>query len=220
MNTKNELIEWLRDAYAMEKAMEMTLKKQMERDDILEPLRDQFETHHAETQLHAELVESCLRQVGANISTLKTTLAEAVEMLKNAGASFARDAHVKEVLAAYSAEHFEIGCYTALIAGAQRLGFTDVASVCEDILADEKRMADWLEANLPQAVTSYLQEPASDDASAPPSPPRQRVEDIDTPVEAGSDDDPAEALANRDWEEVPGYEQRQPDRGGVLVAER
>lgn len=216
MNTKDELIEWLRDAYAMEKAMEMTLKKQMESDDVLEPLRDQFEAHHAETQLHAGLVESCLRQIGGNVSAVKTTLAETVELLKSIGTSFARDAHVKEVLAAYAAEHFEIGCYTALGAGARQLGFTDIAYTCETILAEEKRMAAWLETNLPQAVISYLQEPASLSADAHPPAPRQHVEDIDTPVEAGSDDDPSEALTH--WDEDTGeHERQQPGQRHVPV---
>lgn len=194
MNTKDELIEWLRDAYAMEKAMEIALKKQMDSDDTLQPLRDLFEVHYTETQNHASAVEGCLKSLGSNTSTLKTTFAEAIETMKSIGASFTKDAGVKAMLASYAAEHFEIGCYLALAAGARNLGMPDIAATCEKILADEKRMADWLEANVTNAVTSYLKEvdPAAQLPSAPP--PKRHVEDIDTPVEAGADDDPAEAL--------------------------
>lgn len=202
MNTQEELIEWLRDAYAMEKAMEIALKKQMDSDDTLQPLRDLFEVHYVETQRHAAAVEGCLKSLGSNTSALKTTFAEAIETMKSISSSFARDSGVKSMLASYAAEHFEIGCYLALIAGARNLGLPDIAKTCEEILADEQRMADWLEANVPQAVTSYLKESAITDGEKgepsvradPAPPPHRHVADVDTPIEAGADDDPAEAL--------------------------
>ncbi|MGV3662313.1 MAG: DUF892 family protein [Prosthecobacter sp.] len=197
MNTQEELIEWLRDAYAMEKAMEIALKKQMDSDDTLQPLRDLFEVHYVETQGHAAAVEGCLKTLGSNTSALKTTFAEAIETMKSISSSFAKDSGVKSMLASYAAEHFEIGCYLALIAGARNLDLPDIARTCEEILADEQRMADWLEANVPQAVTSYLKESATEEgekkAEAAPTPTRH-VAPIDTPIEAGADDDPAEAL--------------------------
>lgn len=199
MNTQEELIEWLRDAYAMEKAMEIALKKQMDSDDTLQPLRDLFEVHYVETQRHAAAVEGCLKSLGSNTSALKTTFAEAIETMKSISTSFAKDSGVKSMLASYSAEHFEIGCYLALIAGARNLDLPDIAKTCEEILADEQRMADWLEANIPQAVTSYLKESASNDGGEAAAPvaaptPTRHVAEIDTPIEAGADDDPAESL--------------------------
>lgn len=221
MNTKDELVEWLCDAYAMEKAQEMSLKKQVDSDDTLQPLREQFEVHYIETQQHAAAVESCLKSLNTSTSALKTTFAQAVETVKDLGASFARDAGVKAMLASYAAEHFEIGCYVALAAGARNLDMPAIADTCEKILVEEKRMAAWLEANLPNAVTSYLREAgpeAGDEASSltfsdetsefaqagvPPSPsirPSRRGEDIDMPIEAGADDDPADAFLNDETE--------------------
>lgn len=230
MNTKDELIDWLRDAYAMEKAMEIALKNQMDSDDTLQPLRDLFETHLEETRLHAASVEACLASLGSQPSTVKTSLAEAIETVKGLGSAFAKDTGVKAMLASYAAEHFEIGCYLALISGARNLGLEDIARRCEQILADEQRMADWLQANISRAVTSYLKEvdPADDNPESPtqaiasseknqdeeafraatqapveqPPPPTREVEDIDTPVEAGADDDPAERLRETREEEA------------------
>ncbi len=198
MNTKDELIDWLCDAYAMEKAQEMSLKNQIESDDTLQPLRDQLEVHYVETQQHAGAVEACLKSLGASTSILKTALAETVETVKNLSSSFARDSGVKAMLASYATEHFEIGCYVALAAGARNLDMPEVAATCEKILVDEKRMADWLEANLPNAVTSYLREagPGDGEEMAPglgsttassatgASRPTVHVEDIDMPIEA------------------------------------
>lgn len=220
MNTKDELIEWLRDAYAMEKAMEIALKKQMDSDETLQPLRDLFEIHHAETQNHAQAVEGCLKSLDSNTSAVKTTFAEAIETMKSVGASFTRDAGVKAMLASYAAEHFEIGCYLALIAGARNLGLPDIAQTCEKILADEKRMADWLEANVTHAVTSYLKEASTESQSraAGAPAPRRHVEDIDTPVEAGADDDPADAFRSEESRAVaaPPAQRRQVNVPVVL----
>lgn len=208
MNTQDELIDWLRDAYAMEKAMEIALKNQMDSDETLQPLRDLFEIHHAETQRHALAVEGCLKSLGSNTSTVKTTVAAAIETLKSLGSSFAKDAGVKAMLASYAAEHFEIGCYLALAAGARNLGMPDIAKTCDEILADEKRMADWLEANITNAVTSYLKDVEPEGAEAPAVPPVRHVADIDTPIEAGADDDPAEALRQERQEEHAQEESR------------
>ncbi len=65
---------------------------------------------------------------------------------------------VKDLLDAYSMEHFEIACYTALAAAAEKAGLDQVANVCRSIIPDEEKMADRLLDNIPSEVTSYLSE--------------------------------------------------------------
>ncbi len=156
MKTKDELIEWLRDAYAMEKAMELSLKKQSDSQGVSMLMREQAALHLAETQRHAEAVEACLKKLGSEVSTLKTAMAKGMEIMKGASTAFAGDHRVKDLLAMCAAEHFEIACYMALRAGAQRAGLFDVVDLCTKILKDEQRMAEWLEGNLPQVVMTYL----------------------------------------------------------------
>lgn len=167
MTTKDELIDWLRDAYAMEKAMLITLGKQIDSEDTLPPLRAELKVHRVQTQRHARLMEECLHKLGGDVSMLKTTFAETIEGMKSMGASFARDAGVKTMLAAHAAEHFEIGCYIALAAGARNLGMTDIAMICEEVLTEERHMAAWLEQNLQHAVTSYLRKNSGDTPRQP-----------------------------------------------------
>jgi len=166
MKTKDELVEWLRDAYAMEKAMEISLKKQMETQGVSVLLREQLAFHLTETQHHAEAVAACLKKLGSEVSTLKTAMAKGLEIMKGASTAFAGDHRVKDLLGMCAAEHFEIACYTALRAGAQRFGHTDIVDTCNEILRDEQRMADWLEGNLPQVVMSYLDEEGGTASSA------------------------------------------------------
>jgi len=55
---------------------------------------------------------------------------QVVETMKGISASFARDAGVKALLASYSAEHVEMGCYLALASGARNLGMAVIATTC------------------------------------------------------------------------------------------
>ena len=68
----------------------------------------------------------------------------------------------KDLLDAYSMEHFEIACYTALTVAAERAGLTEVVHACRQIIPDEERMAQTLRHALPDEVKSYLFETAED----------------------------------------------------------
>ena len=160
MKTKEELIEWLRDAYAMETAMELALKKQIESQKVSQRMREQASIHYVETQGHAEAVEACLKNLGADTSAGKTMLAQGMEAIKGTATMLAKDEPVKDAIAAYASEHFEIACYTALRTAALKLGLPDVVGTCNAILLEEIKMAKWLEENLPAVVTDYLNEKA------------------------------------------------------------
>ncbi|HEX8310417.1 MAG TPA: ferritin-like domain-containing protein [Chthoniobacteraceae bacterium] len=158
MNAKDELIDWLRDAYAMERGLEITLQKQAANAELNSTIREQARLHLEETKRHAEAVHACLEQLGADTSALKTGLAKMLEIGKGLGTTFASDERVKDLLAAYASEHFEIACYKALRAGALEIGHPEIAAVCDSILPDEERMAGWLDANLSNVVSGYLRE--------------------------------------------------------------
>lgn len=144
----------------MERGLEVTLQRQSEASDLTPAMREMASMHLTETRQHAEAVKSCLEQLGSDTSTLKTGLAQMMETVKGMGVMFARDERVKHALASYASEHFEIACYKALRAAALSAGENQIAAVCDAIIPDEVRMADWLDKNLPGVVTSYLAEKA------------------------------------------------------------
>jgi ferritin-like metal-binding protein YciE len=158
MKTRDELIDWMRDAYAMERGLEITLEKQAKNEDLPVKLRTQAEKHLQETRRHAEQLKGCLDSMGSDTSTIKTGMAKGMEILKGTATALTRDEEVKDLLAAYASEHFEIACYTALRAGAEQPGEPQVVTVCDSIIPDEMRMAEWLLKNLPSLVSSYLME--------------------------------------------------------------
>ncbi len=160
MSTRDELIDWLRDAYAMERGLEVALKKQAENEDLHPDIQERAQRHLEETRRHGDLVKQCLENMGSDVSTIKAGMATVMESVQGLGTKFARDERVKDLLAAYASEHFEIACYRALEVAAQAAGEMEVSAVCASIIPDEEAMAEWLQRNLPTVVTSYLQEQA------------------------------------------------------------
>jgi ferritin-like metal-binding protein YciE len=160
MNAREEIVDWLRDAYAMERGLETTLQKQADNDSLVPQVRQRARVHLEETRRHAESVKSVLQSLGSDISGIKTGLGLMTEFTKGLGSRFAKDERIKDLLSAYSMEHFEIACYAALAAAARIAGLPQVVEMCERIIPDEERTARALRDNLPAEVRSYLVEHA------------------------------------------------------------
>src|SRR3546814_1344269 len=65
------LIEWLRDAHAMEAQAETMLNKQASRIEHYPELKARIEQHITETQNQAKLIEGCLQRYDKSYSGLK-----------------------------------------------------------------------------------------------------------------------------------------------------
>lgn len=160
-NIKEEIVDWLRDAYAMERGLEQSLEKQAKNADLSTAVRQRAATHLRETREHAEAVRTALQSLGSDTSALKTGVGVITQLTKGLGSAFSSDERIKDLLDAYAMENFEIACYTALAAAAERAGLAQVVEICRRILPDEERMAQAIQAAIPGEVASYLFEPAA-----------------------------------------------------------
>lgn len=151
------LIEWLRDAHAMENALENVLENHVKDAEGHPQMQAKIQQHLTETRRHAELVRGCIERHGADTSAVKTGLGNLIGWMQGISTGAAEDELVKNALADYAAEHFEMACYRALIIAAEEVGDSETARVCEEILRDEQEMANWLELNLPAAVREVVQ---------------------------------------------------------------
>src|SRR4051812_23057270 len=158
MNSKDTFIDWLRDAYAMEKALVDTLRKHAADAKDHPEIRKPIEDHLQVTENHAQEVEALLDDLGADKSGLKTAMARFSGLVTGLPSSLADDTLIKNALAEYTSENFEIACYTSLIAAAQELGLEDAVVALESILADEQEMADLLIAAIPEITATHLLE--------------------------------------------------------------
>ena len=89
-----------------------------------------------------------------------------MEMGKGLMSKFARDERVKDFLAAYGAEYFEVACYKSLIAGARAAGEQEIVPLLEANLREDRGMAEWLDMNVEAVTRHYLFESASTSAAA------------------------------------------------------
>jgi ferritin-like metal-binding protein YciE/glucose/arabinose dehydrogenase len=156
MKSKDTLIGWLNDAYAMEQVLIPVLENHAEDAKDFPDVAAADRRHLEETRRHAELVKGCIERLGEKPSTAKSLLGQMLGAGQSVATGMFRDEVVKNFLSDYAAESFEIASYRALIAAARALGDEETARVCEEILRDEERMAAWLTENLPRVVQETL----------------------------------------------------------------
>ncbi|MBD3736392.1 MAG: ferritin-like domain-containing protein [Pseudomonas balearica] len=160
------LIEWLRDAHAMEAQAETMLNKQASRIENYPDLKARIEQHIVETQNQAKLIEGCLRRYDKSYSGFKDMGGKMMAMGQAMGGMMVNDEIVKGAQMGYVFENLEIASYTILIAAAQAVGDTETQQVCERILKEEVAMAEWLRQHLPQLTQAYLTRAATPDVEA------------------------------------------------------
>lgn len=160
------LIQWLREAHAMEEQAETMLSGQLSRLDSYPDLSARIRTHLAETKEQATRLKSCLDGIDEGSSTLKDAGGKLTAMAQSISGVFAGDEVMKGSLASYTFEHMEIASYTILMAAAQAAGEAEIARVCEQNLREEEAMAEWLKDNLPQVTETFLARADADGDSA------------------------------------------------------
>lgn len=153
---KKTYFAWLADAHAMELGLAKTLEKQAESTKDMPEMHDRIVEHLEETREHAAKMEGCLKRLGGDPSAGKDLMSQMGAMVQGFVASMPSDAHIKNMHASYAAEHFEIAGYTVILAAAEHFGDLETAQACRDILEDEKDMATWLNAHLPEHTVAHL----------------------------------------------------------------
>lgn len=123
--------------------------------------RERLERHLDETRRHAEQVRTCLELLGTTPSMLKAATAGAMGMLQGMSTGVFRDEQVKNAIADYTMEHFEMGCYSALAAAADEAALPEIAEACREIFGDEAEMADWLEEHIPDIARMHIHQSAA-----------------------------------------------------------
>jgi ferritin-like metal-binding protein YciE len=155
-SAKERLLQWLRDAHAMEEQAEQMLSSQAKRLENYPELRARIEQHLQETRRQAERVRGCIERHGSSKSAIKDMTGKVVAVGQGLSGLFVGDEVVKGSLADYTFEHMEIASYKILIGAADEVGDSETKQVCQEILREEEAMASWLEQNLPSLTREYL----------------------------------------------------------------
>jgi len=160
------LVDWLRDAHAMEQQAEQMLTAQAARLEHYPELRARIEQHIEETLGQQKLLEECLARHDAKPSLVKDLMGRAAAFGQAVGGATNSDEVVKGAIAGYVFENLEISTYCALISAAQVAGDDKTVAACQKILPQEQAMAQWLLDHLPVVTQQFLQRSADPDAVA------------------------------------------------------
>lgn len=163
---RDNLIDWLRDAHAMEQQAEHMLKAQASRIEHYPQLKSRIEQHLEETLGQQNLIEGCLARYDTKASVAKDLMGKMMAFGQAAGGAVNSDEIIKGAIAGYVFENLEIATYTTLRAAALAAGDTDTVRVVDEILRQEEAMAKWLLNHLPELTDDFLARDATPDVEA------------------------------------------------------
>jgi ferritin-like metal-binding protein YciE len=159
---QEQLIKHLTDVHSIE---EQALTQMRRAPDIAgDPeLASIFERHLVETERHERLVRERLEAHDADPSTVKDLAGKAGGVGMVLFAQFNPDTPGKLVNHGYSYEHMELAAYELLARVAERAGDHETVAMANEIAAEEREMAERLEANFDRAVAASLRDQEPDD---------------------------------------------------------
>jgi ferritin-like metal-binding protein YciE len=156
------MIEGLRNDHAMESQAITLTTGQADRLKHYADLEQRLRQHITETEGQRDRLERCLEKLGTSASTLKDAALKTAANMQMMLHAMASDEVVKNVLASFAFENFEIASYKALVETAKLAGEPEIVSLCEENLREEEAMADWLDHHLPDVVHKYLSRASAD----------------------------------------------------------
>jgi ferritin-like metal-binding protein YciE len=142
----------LKNAHAMENQALSIMKPQASRIESYPEVEAQLDKHIAETEVQIQRLEGILDQLGEDKSSLKDLALSVAGTFAAVGHTIAPDEILKNSMANFAFENFEIAAYKSLIALAEASGNDGVVADLELNLQEEIAMADWLDTNI-EAVT-------------------------------------------------------------------
>lgn len=150
------MLDWLRDAHAMEEQAEQLFSGQAKRFKDYPSLAQQFEVESANVRTHQRALSIRIQQLGGEISVVKDTAGKIMAAGQNFMGMLMTDEPVKGILALYTFTHMGIASYLILIAAAEGTQDEETRNLCKSILEHHRARAEWLEKHLGTITEQYL----------------------------------------------------------------
>jgi ferritin-like metal-binding protein YciE len=150
--THDLFITGLKNAHAMENQALSIMKPQASRIENYPEVEAQLNKHIAETEGQIARLERILDSLDEDKSSLKDLALSLAGTFAAVGHTVAPDEILKNSMANFAFENFEIAAYSSLITLAEASGNEDAIADLELNLQEEIDMAEWLNQNL-EAVT-------------------------------------------------------------------
>jgi ferritin-like metal-binding protein YciE len=145
----------LKNAHAMENQALSIMKPQASRIENYPEVEAQLHKHIAETEGQIARLESILETLGEDKSSLKDLALSLAGSLAAVGHTVAPDEILKNSMANFAFENFEIAAYKSLIALADASGNATAISDLALNLEEELAMAKWLDENIEMVTLKF-----------------------------------------------------------------
>ena len=169
MSTPNQreiLISWLIDAYSMERSIVEVLREHSSDAKDFPEVQAKIQEHLKFTESQSERVKQCLEKLGGDVSGLKADASKSMGVMSALPTKFAEDKLIRNAIAEFATENFEMASYNAIATAARELDEEDVADTCEEIIDEELEMAEWLDENIPALTELLLGDEIDEEAEA------------------------------------------------------
>jgi len=165
-NLREALVEEIRDLYNAEKQLVKALPK-MAKGAESDELRDAFESHLEETEGQVTRLERVFELLdekprGKHCAGMAGIVEEGSEKLQEDLEGSVLDAVL--IASAQKVEHYEIGAYGTAIAWAEALGLSDVVTVLNETLEEEKAADEKLSALAESGINQAATQGENEDA--------------------------------------------------------
>lgn len=140
----------------MKHQIEEQLEHQVKETQRYPDIQMRIQEHLDATKQHRERMAQCLDSYERKPSAVKGAMCGMMGNLFGALSAARTDSPAKTARGDYMVEHMEIAAYELLIATAQLCGDSGTVRTGQLNLADEVRMAYWLEQNLPKTAILSL----------------------------------------------------------------
>ena len=157
-NSENHslFITGLKNAHAMENQALSIMRPQRDRIDNYPEVAQRLQQHITETEGQIERLEQILGAHGEDKSALKDMAMSMAGGMAAISHTMAGDEILKNSMANYAFEHYEIAAYKSLITMAKSADGSSAIPMLQQNLDEEERMAQWLDQNLDAVTMKYL----------------------------------------------------------------
>lgn len=154
-NYHDTFITGLVNARAMEVQATQLISRQLERLDNYPEVAEALRRHLEETEHQRDRLDKILEAHGTSHSAVKDFVTGFVGNMAAMGHVPMQDEIIKNSLANYAFEHFEIASYKSLLTLAELAGDSKAPELLKTSLAEEERMATWCEDHLDGVTRKY-----------------------------------------------------------------
>lgn len=154
-STQSLYVTGLVNARALETQAIELLSRQVERLENYPEMEAALRQHIKESEAQRERLDEILGSMGESNSSIKDFVTGLMGNMAALAHAPMQDEVLKNQMANYAFEHFEIASYKSLLVFADLVGDTRSPTALTQSLREEERMAKWVEDNLEPTVRTF-----------------------------------------------------------------